>query len=215
MKTKGAITIVFDDGYRAVYEEVLPLLREYNVRAVFAVPLNPTQQTIAGEELAPAAQWLAAAGRDGHEIASHGISHSNLTKLSDTELKNELSTPAETLRTSTLMYPGGAYDDRVIDRAKKYYSAGRTVLHGFNELRPKDPMRLVTMNYSKRNFSVVRANIHVLRALLQNTWLIETYHMVCKNPSPLMHSVLLDDLDAHLDFITSLPINITTIEEML
>lgn len=215
MKTRGAITIVFDDGYKAVYEEVLPLLREYTVRAVFAVPLKPTKQTIAGEEITPSEQWLAAAGRDGHEIASHGISHSNLTKLSDTALENELSTPAKTLRASTLMYPGGAHDDRVIDHAKKYYHAARTVLHGFNELVPKDPMRLATINYSKRNFSVVRANIHAFRALLQHTWLIETYHMVSKKHSSLMHSVLLDDLDAHLGFITSLPIKITTIKEML
>ncbi len=215
MKTRGALTLVFDDGYTAVYEEVLPLLREYGVRAVFAVPLAVPEKSIADQPLSLPDTWLSAAARDGHEIVAHGISHRSFTTLSDSELTQELSEPAETLRTSTLVYPGGAHDDRIVNEAKKYYTAARTVLHGLNDLHPQDPMRLKTINFTKRNFSVPRANIHALRALLQNKWLIETYHMVSSRPSALKHSVLLDDLDRHLDFIASLPIRITTIEELL
>lgn len=214
MKTRGAITLVFDDGYQAVYDEVLPLLASYNVRAVFAVPLDALNKKIAGQDIASYQTWLAAAAHSGHEIAAHGISHINLTKISDFELTRELKEPAETLRTSTLVYPGGAHNDRVLDMAKKYYTAARTVLYGLNDMRPQDPLQLKTVNFTKKNFSVARANIHALRTLLQNKWLIETYHYVSKQPSSLAHSTLLDDLDAHLDFITSLPIKITTIKEM-
>ncbi|OGY32238.1 MAG: hypothetical protein A3C02_04545 [Candidatus Andersenbacteria bacterium RIFCSPHIGHO2_02_FULL_45_11] len=213
MKTRGALTLVFDDGYTAVYEQVIPLLRQYGVRAVFAVPLNTKE--IEGQAITSPQEWLSIAARDGHEIVAHGITHRSFTALSDRELAQELSEPAETLRTSTLVYPGGAHDDRVVNAAKKHFKAARTVVYGLNNIRPEDQMRLKTINFSKRNFSVPRANIHALRVLFQNKWLIETYHMVSCQPSTLKHSVLLDDLEGHLDFITSLPTKITTIEEHL
>lgn len=215
MKTRGAITFVFDDGYADVYRDVLPLLRHYNVRAVFAVPLRPENGNIENEAIASHQEWLSAAARDGHEIAAHGVTHSSFTTLSDIQLTKELSEPAETLRTSTLVYPGGAHNDHVVHSAQRYYKAARTVLYGLNDINPQDTMRLKTINFTKRNFSVARANFHALRALFQNKWLIETYHMVRKDASTLTHSALIDDLDAHLDFITSLPICIATIEEIL
>ncbi|MDA1169494.1 MAG: polysaccharide deacetylase family protein [bacterium] len=215
MKNRGVITLAFDDGYQAVYDEVLPLLAFYNIHAVFAVPLTPKDNVIAGEPIAHANKWLAAAQKYGHEIAAHSIHHADLTALSQSELKHELEDPSAELSTKTIVYPGGAHNDHVITSAKNFYTAGRTVLHGLETLPPKDVMRLHTINFTKKNFSVLRANIHALRAFVQNKWLIETYHFVSKKSSPLKHSTLLADLDAHLDFITSLPISIKTIQEAL
>ena len=205
MKNRGAITMVFDDGYQEVYDEVLPLLALYNVHAVFAVPLSNANSN----------DWLDAATIHGHEIAAHSIKHKNLTTLLDTELQKELIEPKNFFQATTLVYPGGGHNDHVIAMAKEHYTAGRTVVRGLETLPPKDVFRLKTINFSKRNFSVLRANIHALQAWAQNRWLIETYHMVSKHPSSLVHSVLLSDLDAHLDFITSLPIRIGTIYEMI
>jgi peptidoglycan/xylan/chitin deacetylase (PgdA/CDA1 family) len=214
MKTRGVITLVFDDGYQRVYDEVLPLLASYNVRAVFAIPLTVDQDMIAGEKIVSSKKWLTAAKKHHHEIAAHSITHTNLTTLSATELKKELTLPSQELKATTIVYPGGAHNDAVVTKAKEVYSAGRTVLHGLESLPPKDMMRLSTINFTKKNFSVVRANIRALQAWLQSKWLIETYHMVSDTMSPLSHSALLDDLDAHLDFITSLPIKVSTIQEV-
>lgn len=214
MNTRGALTLVFDDGYQAVYDHVLPLLAAYKVQAVFAIPLTPEQGKIAGEHIATSDAWIGAAKKYGHELAGHSITHTDLTKLSASALKSELATPAKKLSASTLVYPGGAHTKEVVEAAKKTYTAARTVKYGIETLPPKDMMRLRTINFTKKNFSVARANIHALRALLQNRWLIETYHMVSENTSPLSHSVLLNDLDAHLDFITSLPIRIATIRDV-
>lgn len=215
MKNRGVITLVFDDGYKTVYDEVLPLLDFYKIRAVFAVPLEPQDGKIAGEHVALIQDWLLAAKKNGHEIAAHSISHTDLTALSSAKLQLELEKPAHELSAKTIVYPGGGHDDRVISEVKKFYTAGRTVLYGLESIPPKDPMRLHTINFTKNNFSVLRANIHALRAFAQNKWLIETYHFVSSNNSELVHSTLLDDLDAHLDFITSLPITIQTIQETL
>ncbi len=214
MKNRGAITFVFDDGYKKVYDEVVPLLAFYNVKAVFAIPLQPEGNAIAGESIASYTQWLKTGKKYGHEIAAHSVTHANLTKLSATERTNEIQKPATELTATTIVYPGGAHTDQVIEQAKKFYTAGRTVLHGVETLPPKDAMRLRTINFTKKNFSVARANIRALQAFIQNKWLIETYHMVSKEVSPLSHSVLLDELDAHLDFVTSLPVRVATIKEM-
>lgn len=213
MKNRGVITLVFDDGYQAVYDEVLPLLAYYKVRAVFAIPTKT--KSVEGQQVATPSDWLAAAKKYGHEIAAHSVHHTDLTTLSDSDLTNELAQPMEELSVKTIVYPGGGYNDHVVTHAKKFYTAGRTVVYGHETLPPKDIMRLSTINFTKNNFSVLRANIHAFRAFVKNMWLIETYHFVSKQSSPLKHSTLLDDLDAHLDFITSLPISIKTIQEAL
>ena len=215
MKSRGAVTLVFDDGYREVYNLVLPLLARYGVHAVFAVPLNPIDGKISGHAVASVQDWQKAAKKGGHELAAHGISHTSLVSLSPTELAKELQEPQKFLSATTIIYPGGAHNDEVVSLANNYYTAGRTVLYGLETLPPKDPMRLHTINFTKRNFSVVRANIHALRAFLQNKWLIETYHFVSDRPSSLMHSTLLSDLEDHVQFIASLPIRIGTIKEIL
>lgn len=214
MKTRGVITFVFDDGYKAVYDEVLPLLAKYSVRAVFAVPLEPKGSTIEGQKISSPEKWKQVGKKYGHEIAAHGITHKNLTKLSDTALSEELMAPATTFNATTLVYPGGAFDARVQAEAKKVYSAARSVLFGLETLPPKHMFALKTLNFTRKNFSVARANMYALLAFLQNKWLIETYHMVSSQPSALTHSVLLSDLESHLDFITSLPIAIKTIKEV-
>ncbi|MEK7500074.1 MAG: polysaccharide deacetylase family protein [Patescibacteria group bacterium] len=215
MKHHGVITLVFDDGYQAVYDEILPLLAFYKVKAVFAIPLEPNNGEIAGEKIAPLQDWIQAAKKYGHEIAAHSVRHVDLTELTHDDLMEELSQPARVLSAKTIVYPGGGHNNHVIAEAKKFYSAGRTVMRGLETLPPKNVMQLHTINFTKNNFSVLRANIHALAALVRNKWLIETYHFVSSQPSTLIHSTLVNDLDAHLDFITSLPVSIKTIQEVL
>lgn len=214
MSTRGTITIVFDDGYQSVYDEVIPLLKKYNIQAVFAIPIHLPKNSIENEKLASLANWQRVAKLDGHELAAHSLTHTNLTKLSDMSLTKELQEPSNILSTKTLVYPGGAYNDQVVKESSKYYTAARGVVRGFESIPPRDPMRLKTINFSKRNFSPLRANVHALRACIEGSWLIETYHMVSEKPSPLFHSVLLRELETHLDFITSIPIQIKTISDI-
>ncbi len=215
MRNRGTITLVFDDGYQAIYDAIIPLLKKYNVRAVFAIPIHPPQNSIEGEKLAPLADWQHAAKLDGHELAAHSLTHTNLTELADKALIKELQEPSKILSATTLIYPGGAYNDRVVKQSSKYYTAARGVTRGFETIPPRDSMRLKTINFSKRNFSPARANTHALKAFIGDLWLIETYHMVSKKLSPLSHSVLLDEFEAHLDFITSIPIQIKTISDII
>lgn len=211
---RGAVTLVFDDGYTNIYQNVVPLLAQYNLPAVFAVALE--HQAIEQTEGRPVTPWTAwlELKKQGHEIAAHAVSHRNLTSLSDNELAFELSEPARTLSATTLVYPGGAYDDRVVREAAKHYHAGRGVTKGFEHKQPATPMKLKTYNFTRHNFSPARANALAAWAWAADRWLIETYHLVDDDESEKEHAVRLGDFASHLKFLSRLPVDVVTIEAM-
>ncbi|OGY37027.1 MAG: hypothetical protein A3E36_00345 [Candidatus Andersenbacteria bacterium RIFCSPHIGHO2_12_FULL_45_11b] len=212
---RGILTLVFDDGYKDVYDAVIPLLKKYRIRAVFAVPLSPMNTRIENEVVESVDHWQKTAEQEGHELAAHGITHHNLTTLSHTQLIEELAVPVKQLSAQTLVYPGGAYNDNVLTEAKKLYRAARTVKFGLESIPPLKPFELKTINYTKKNFSLARANLYALVAYLQNKWCIETFHMIRNRHSAMKHAVSLDDLEAHLDFIASIPISTLPIRNVI
>lgn len=215
MIRRGIVSFVFDDGYQHVLENVVPLLDSFKLPGVFAVPLN--EQAINKSEPYPAAPWQAwrAALGQRHELAAHSVNHINLTTLADDEIQAELALPHETLGASTVVYPGGAFDDRVVSAAARYYSAGRTVQRGYEHIHPPEPLRLRSFNYTQRNFTVARANARVLWAWLTNRWLIETFHIVHDDAGPILHAVSLKDLTAHLRFVARFPVHVSTIANVM
>lgn len=213
--TRGVITLVFDDGYEAVYNSVVPLLRHYRMPAVFALPLNSKKlEATEQRKIKPWQEWRHLRD-EGHELAAHSVTHTNLTKLSDEALRTELKNPSITLQTRTLVYPGGAFDDRVVHSAARYYTAARTTQRGFETLPPQNPLKLKTFNFSRNNFSLLKANVFALWACITNSWLIETYHMIDENNREMIHTVHTHKFAQHLQFINNLPVNIQTIKDVM
>ncbi len=215
---RGVITFVFDDGYEAVFKHVVPLLNERKLPGVFAIPLETDELVkTTGQRFVPWQQWLPLR-EGGHEIAAHGITHSDLTTLSSEQLQQELQRPAEALGATTLVYPGGAHDERVAKAVQTQYQAARTVQHGFESLSPQHPWQLKTIDYTQRNWSLLKANLRVAWAWLTNSWLIETYHLVYPTldgvdspESTLHHSVPFAEFARHVAFIQKMPIAVKTI----
>lgn len=212
MKKRGRITFVFDDGYQHILEDIVPLLNSHGIKAVFAIPTSPAKTVMDNEKLASIETWASVATA-GHEIAAHSVTHPNLTTLHTQELEEELR-PAEQLSITTLVYPGGAYNEDVVIMAKKYYRAARGVKKGFEDLFPKDLFSLKTFNFTKYNFSVLKANIAALYAWIVNCWLIETYHVVKDNAPLSKYAVSRQDFIKHLEFVKQLPLEITTIQDV-
>ena len=212
---RGAITLVFDDGYTTVYQNVVPLLTQYNMPAVFAVALE--HAAVERSENRPVTPWPAwlELQRQGHEIAAHSVSHRDLTHLSAAELADELRQPAHQLGAHTLVYPGGAYNRAVASEAARYYRAARSVKKGFENKQPAKPMELKTYNFTRHNFSPRRANARAFWAYFTDRWLIETYHLVDDNETEKKHAVRLTDFAAHLRFLAKVPLEVVTIQQMI
>lgn len=214
MSTRGTISLVFDDGYQKVFENVLPILNKHNIPGVFAIPLNGEGlEKNEQRKIKPWEEWLPIK-EQGHEIAAHSVNHVNLTTLEAAELEQELHQPIEKLGASTIIYPGGALDDAVVEAASKMYKAGRTVHYGFEKIPPKEPMYLKSYNFSRNNFSIFKANRLALWAWLTNSWLIETYHMVDDHDRAMVHTVKTKEFASHVKFLKSLPVAVRTIEDV-
>ena len=214
---RGSISFVFDDGYQEIYQHVVPLLDHYQLPGVFAIPLD--EHVISKTEHQPTAplnDWLALQQR-GHEIAAHSINHLDLTTLAAEQLEQQLKEPHTKLNATTLVYPGGAFNDTVASAAAKHYLAARTVVRGLESLSPADPLRLKSFNFTRRNFSVFRANALALYAWLTNSWLIETYHLIhtAERKTNASHSVPFADFKRHVSFVARLPLAVETIQTVI
>jgi peptidoglycan/xylan/chitin deacetylase (PgdA/CDA1 family) len=121
--SKGFVSLTFDDGRQEQYSTYYPILDEYGLTATFYVVTERVG-------------WKGVIGwddvitlyKDGNEIGSHTHTHPHLTTLPNHQLDFEFQESLRLLRPfncSTLAYPFGEYDDRVIEHARKYFRAAR------------------------------------------------------------------------------------------
>lgn len=200
---RGACSLVFDDGYKETLVNVLPILKKYNVKATFAFATNP--QAIEKTEKIPCASLeIAAKVKNlGHEIASHSVNHVNLKNTSDVDLEKELKESQQILKAKTIVYPGGAFDKRVIETAKKYYFVGRGVEEELNHIPPIDFFSLKSfVPHQGTNWNDL--NKEAKRAARKNLWLIEAYHLVASRQTGYRFTVTPQMFEEHLQKLIEL-----------
>jgi peptidoglycan/xylan/chitin deacetylase (PgdA/CDA1 family) len=119
----GAVSLNFDDGYWSQVTNAVPLLNARGLKATFFLGIS-------GMDV-PWDQWRQLA-EQGYEIGSHTINHPDLTRLSDSELRYELSESQRVINQNipsqsciTLAYPGTVSNSYVQAVASEYYIAAR------------------------------------------------------------------------------------------
>lgn len=122
------IVLSFDDGYREHFTNAAPLLRRHQWPGV----LNLDYAQLVDQELTgPMIRQLLA---DGWELASHTLTHPDLTTVDGARLRREVARSRQLLerrfgvRVSLFCYPGGRFDARVVRavRAAGYLGATAT-----------------------------------------------------------------------------------------
>ncbi|MBM4354862.1 MAG: hypothetical protein FJ109_13915 [Deltaproteobacteria bacterium] len=137
----AAVSVTFDDG---LYTHVTVGVPELNARG-----FKGTSFVLTGDgwnEWPGYWQSWQAAASQGHEVGSHTVTHAHLTKISATELQQELSVSKATIEASvpaqkclTLAYPYGEHNSNVDAVAQEHYIAARDVWsHGYLNLYPED-----------------------------------------------------------------------------
>ena len=142
---KRFIVCTFDDGYKNLLSVVLPILAQYNYTATVYVCTslvgtdNKWNNKDATLRLHLDFDDIKILRDAGWEIASHGVTHRNLLKLSDTEIEYELSESKRQLSkivddVITYAYPYGAYNRYVKFCVEKYYKYAFAVSQGGTSL---------------------------------------------------------------------------------
>ncbi len=177
--SEGLVSIDFDDGWKNIYTNGLPLLQKYG--------LPSTQYIISGNIGTTGYMTKAqikAFQTQGSEIGSHTVDHADLTTLTAAQLNTELSQSQATLRSnfgssvaSEFATPYGSYNDTVLTAVKKYYVSHRSTDVGFNSKDNFNPYNIVVQNVTATT-TVAQVKAWVQQAQTQKTWLVLVYHQV-------------------------------------
>ncbi|TAH27710.1 MAG: T9SS C-terminal target domain-containing protein [Cytophagales bacterium] len=129
---RGALSLTFDDNIKGQYTTAIPTMNEpkYGFRGTFYTVTNWVPQSGIGS-------WVYL--RDevalkGHEIASHTVSHRNLSQLSDKEKADEIinsdmiiESNIPNIKCVSIAWPlgVGGQDAKVVAESNKRYIGGR------------------------------------------------------------------------------------------
>ncbi|MBK5233014.1 MAG: polysaccharide deacetylase family protein [Thermoleophilia bacterium] len=138
------IVLSFDDGYLGQYTDAMPILREKG----WAGQLNLKAE---GSDLS--STEVKKMVKAGWEIASHTITHADLTTISGTQLDDEISGSRDQLekdlgvKIENFCYPAGVYNDEVVAAVEAAgYRGATTVDPGLAERSEPFTLKRIRIN---------------------------------------------------------------------
>ena len=155
-KSENCVALTFDDGFGSMWENVLPLLQEFDFRATFFIVPGYVGKTIWGDPVTRTWSWkeepqpgripfpmmtweqIARMREAGMEIGSHTLSHPNLTDLSEEEARKEIRDSKEVLEEKLgipvqgFCYPRGCQNEVLAELVQECgYRYGCTTKPGY------------------------------------------------------------------------------------
>ena len=214
---RALVSLNFDDGWRSVYQNALPILNNYGFVSTQYI-LTETFEYSGYMDVS----MIQSLKNQGHEIASHGISHPHLPNLSLANLTNELVNSQLILRqtfgstgvANNFATPYGEYNNSVVNEIKKYYRSHRSVDEGFNAKSSFNIYNLKVQNIvNSTTISEVQAWIN--EAIINKTWLIIVYHEVGSTEGGDIYTVKASDFNAQMGAIKQSGLTVKTTDQAL
>jgi TPR repeat protein/peptidoglycan/xylan/chitin deacetylase (PgdA/CDA1 family) len=181
----GLVSLAFDDAWRSIYENAIPVLEKDGLKTTQYVITVPV--IVAPEKYADSMsiENVLKLQEDGHEIGAHTRTHADLTQLkSPAQVDSEINGSRADLLgagvsdVATIAYPYGKYDAAIEQAVKANYIGARSVDLGFNTT-DVDRYALKTQ-LVQRTTSVDQIKTWIDYALANRLWLILTFHRVEK-----------------------------------
>jgi peptidoglycan/xylan/chitin deacetylase (PgdA/CDA1 family) len=214
--SRPMVSLTFDDGSQAFYQDALPLLDAKGFKTTQYVPTAGLTTTSPDPFLMTRAQ-LRELADDGHEIGSHTITHSDLAKLDDADLTRELRESKTLLENiagrpvTGIAYPFGSYEARVIEKAEALgYESGRSVEDGYNgildlerfDIRGQNVLDTTTIDDFKSWVDYARTHDY---------WLVVIYHeIVPDGTTPGPYDTTVSQFREQLGYLEATGIDVLT-----
>jgi peptidoglycan/xylan/chitin deacetylase (PgdA/CDA1 family) len=186
--SKPMISLTFDDGSQAIYDEALPLLNAKGFKTTQYVPTKGLSPHTDPFLMTP--DEVRTMAEQGHEIGSHSVTHPELPTLSLDALNAELGPSRSLLETITgqavedFAYPFGLYDAKVIAAlGAAGYRSGRSVEEGYNSRLDLEPYDIRVQNMTSATTSA-QFREWVEYAKAHHYWLVIVYHEVVPDGTP-------------------------------
>jgi len=99
-----AVVVTFDDGWRSIYDHAWPVMRELGIPATIFLTADPnadvfTKKAVVDAPLTPEmVREMAVAGID---FQGHGVTHGDLSRMTETEVRQELSDSRKVIESLT------------------------------------------------------------------------------------------------------------------
>ncbi len=140
-----SVVITFDDGYKSILTEALPIIKEFGFKAILFVNLYFVERKLPDHLFWhdwPTLNWgeINELYDAGVSIGSHAVTHNELAGLNDEELKKEIADSKELIerningKINTFSYPHGSFNEKVIEALKNNnYVCSCSSIEGTND----------------------------------------------------------------------------------
>ena len=216
---RGMVSVSFDDGWTNQYQNANPVMKQLGLPATYNIisgSLTDQPDYMSGAQV----KDLFA---NGNEIASHSVTHPDLTTVSAAQLQSEMADSQTTLQNligapvTDFAYPYGAYNLNTITVGKQYYASQRTVNGGFNTKDNLDPTQLKIYEVDS-NVSQATVQGWINGAIAQHAWLILVYHEIAvtpTDPTDSLYDTQPSDFTAEMNYLKSTGVAVETVHQAL
>lgn len=161
-KRKAIFALIDDDGHKAVLSKLKPMLESRGVKGTLAIATS----FIDNDPNFLTSNQVKEIHADGWEIVNHCHTNVRLANVTESEIRYEFETSQRILKslgieTDVLVYPGGSYNQQVVDIAKDYFSVAVDDDSGRNSypLATYSIKRIGIGPWGQRDFSVIKSLI--------------------------------------------------------
>jgi len=180
----GVVSLSFDDGWADAYDHARPILDAFGYPATAYV----IRELIGKPQRLKREQLHSLEDHSGWEVAGHSdrlaVHDARWTQIGPEALTEDIERLQRWLRSEGFRganhcaYPGGAFNDAVLQTVRRYWRAARTIIQSSTEVTtPPNPLKLRA--WSMVDAAPPRALIdRVERARAGRQWCILTFHHV-------------------------------------
>lgn len=89
-----AVVVTFDDGWRSIYDHAWPVLRELHIPATIFLTTDPQANVFTKKAAVDApltSEMVREMAAGGIDFQGHGVTHGDLSRMTETEVRQELS----------------------------------------------------------------------------------------------------------------------------